>query len=195
MFLSRQWLLAAGLLVVIWSGVAVVMRLTEDAVSSPEKVLELIQEPEWKSLGQTERRDRLGTVIMNLNRLTFDQRGDLRDEESGALERFVESLSDDEKKRFVDETVAPRFEAIIKGLDAMPEEERERFIARLRKDFKERPPPGMPEEFRMADEATFREVMDKDLRSGFRDASTTEKLKLAPVLEDIQRRLQGFGRR
>lgn len=195
MIRQRQWLLVAALLAAIWSGVAVVMRLTDHAISSPARVVSLMEEPAWSSPGDSRRSELLGEVIAKVNRLDFEQRAELRLEEPELMESFLENLTDDEKARYVNGTVAPRFEAIIKGLDAMPDEDRDRFIARLRKDFKERPPPGTPEELRMVDEETFGEVMDRDLRTAFRKASTEEKLRLAPMLEDIQRRLQGFGRR
>ncbi len=198
MILSRQSLLVAGLLTLVWSGVAVVMRMTDDAVSSPETVLGLMEATEWsdvKSLSATERRERFDKVISKMNRLNFAERAEMREEGEVTIQSFVDGLTDEEKSRYVDQTVVPYFESIMKGLKAMPETDREQFLVRLRRDLKSRPPPGTPEEFAMADEETFREVMDDGLESYFRDASVETKLKFAPVLEDIQRRLQGFGRR
>lgn len=198
MNLPRPWLLVVILLGLVWSGVAMVMRMTDHAVSSPATVLSLMTQPTWadsKSATSEQRREALDRVISKFNRLTAEQRSDLREESGDSIETFFKSLSSEEQEHYVDQTITPRFEAILKGLNAMPEADRNNFIARIRKDLRERPPPGMPEELALADEETFRDIMDEGLESQFRDASIETKLKFAPMLESIQTRLQGFGRR
>lgn len=62
---QRIWLTAAVLLVILWSIVAVVMHETDDLVSWPGKVLELVEEAPWlkgESLGDEKRRDRKSVV-------------------------------------------------------------------------------------------------------------------------------------
>lgn len=195
MISSRPWLLASGLLALVWGGVAVVMRMTDHAVSSPEVILSLLESTDWKSAKLPERSEHLERVIAKMNRLSHDQRAELRGENQEALDSFFEGLTPEEQAHYVDQTVTPRIEAILKGLRAMPEPDRRSFVARIRKDLRERPPSGMPEEFALADEETFHDIMDESLESQFKDASIETKLKFAPMLENIQTRLQGFGRR
>ncbi len=195
---SRPWLLVAVLLTVVWSGVAIVMRMTDHAVSSPATVYELMTAPIWSespARSGSSRDEALARVISKFNRLTASQRSDFREEHESVIETFLDQLSEDELETYVDQTIRPKLDAILKGLRAMAESDRKSFVSRIRKDLRERPPPGMPEEMAFADDEILAEVMDEELEAQFRDASVETKLKFAPMLESIQNRLQGFGRR
>jgi hypothetical protein len=195
---QRIWLTAAVLLAIVWSIVAVVMRETDGLVSWPGKVLELVEEAPWlkgQSLGEEKRRQYLAQVIANYLRLDAKQRRSLREDDQSTLDRFFASLTDAEKKEYVDRTIEPLFEVIDKALKVMPEEERKRIVGRFKGDVKGIA--GNHKEGGLAnlkDREWMESIMAEDPMMFLREAPLKTKLELAPLLEDMQSRVQGMRR-
>ena len=195
---QRIWLTAAVLLAIVWSIVAVVMRETDGLVSWPGKVLELVEEAPWlkgQSLGEEKRRQYLAQVIANYLRLDAKQRRSLREDDQSTLDRFFASLTDAEKKEYVDRTIEPLFEVIDKALKVMPEEERKRIVGRFKGDVKGIA--GNHKEGGLAnpqDREWMESIMMEDPMMFLREAPLKTKLELAPLLEDMQSRVQGMRR-
>lgn len=194
----RIWLTVAMLLALIWSAVAVIMHQTDHLVSWPEKVITLVEEAPWLNgpEGSPEsRRLYLSQVITNLNRLDTQQRRRLREDAQESIDRFFASLNEEEQKEYVDRTVAPFLDGLDRGLKLLPAEERKRLVGRMRNDMK-----GLrgtsPEGDRLSDQdREFMETMiAEDPVLFLRDAPTKTKMELAPVLEDMQSRVQGMRR-
>jgi hypothetical protein len=198
--MSRQriWITASLCLAAIWSLVAVVMKKTDDQVSWPTKVLGLMEEAPWLNgapLEDSKRRQYLADVMMNMQRLDAGQRRNLREDGQESMNRFFESLSDEEQKEYVNRLIEPLLDVIDQGLKAMPAEERKRIVARMRSDTK-----GMrgiePPRDRIAEQD--REFVDslvaEDPILFLREASVKQKLELAPILEDMQLRVRGLRR-
>jgi len=195
---QRIWLTAAVLLALVWSIVAVVMRETDGLVSWPGKVLELVEEAPWlkgQSVGEEKRRQYLAQVIANYLRLDAKQRRSLREDDQSTLDRFFASLTDAEKKEYVDRTIEPLFEVIDKALKVMPEEERKRIVGRFKGDVKGIA--GNHKEGGLAnpqDREWMESIMMEDPMMFLREAPLKTKLELAPLLEDMQSRVQGMRR-
>jgi len=195
---QRIWLTAALLLAIVWSIVAVVMHQTADLVSWPGKVLDLVEEAPWlkgEMLGDEKRCQYLATVIANYLRLDANQRRSLREDDQLALDRFFASLTDAEKKQYVDRTIEPLFEVIDKALKVMPVEERKRIVGRFKGDVKGIA--GNNKEGGLAnpkDREFMESMMAEDPMMFLREAPLKTKLQLAPLLEDMQSRVQGMRR-
>jgi hypothetical protein len=195
---QRIWLTAAVLLALVWSIVAVVMRETDGLVSWPGKVLELVEEAPWlkgQSVGEEKRRQYLAQVIANYLRLDAKQRRSLREDDQSTLDRFFASLTDAEKKEYVDRIIEPLFEVIDKALKVMPEEERKRIVGRFKGDVKGIA--GNHKEGGLAnpqDREWMESIMMEDPMMFLREAPLKTKLELAPLLEDMQSRVQGMRR-
>ena len=196
MKLKRIWLTAAFLIALIWSAVAVVMHETDHLVSWPGKVIDLVESAPWlkgDTLSDDKRRQYLAQVIMNYQRLDIGQRKSLREDAQESLDKFFNSLSEDEKKEYVNRTIEPLFETIDKGLKAMPEEERKRIVTRMRGDMKNMRG-NNKEGDRLAEQD--REFMEKMIADDpilfLREAPLKTKMELAPILEDMQSRVQGL---
>ena len=194
----RIWLTVAVLLALIWGAVAVIMNQTDHLVSWPEKVITLVEEAPWLNgpAGSSEsRRLYLSQVITNLNRLDTQQRRRLREDAQESIDRFFASLNEEEQKEYVDRTVEPYFESISKGLKLIPEEERKRLVGRIRNDLKNLRG-NSAEGDRLSDQD--REFMEfmiaEDPILFLREAPTKVKMELAPVLEEMQSRVQGMRR-
>ena len=96
---------AAIALAVIWSGVALVMSMTEDSISSPEKVYDIVREAPWKNgkkPSPAERRTYLDRLARFYTMLDQDQRKTMRDEDStGEMALFMLDLTPDERKHYL----------------------------------------------------------------------------------------------
>jgi len=195
---QRLWLTSLALLAALWSVVAVVMHETDDRVAWPGKVQELVENAPWlagEKLSDEKRRGYLARVITNYQRLDVGQRKSLREDAQESLDKFFESLTDEEKKEYVNRTIQPLFEVIDRGLKVMPVEDRKRLIGRMRGDMKNLRG-GNAEGDRLAeqDRKFMEDLMAEDPLLFLRDASVKQKLELAPVLEDMQSRVQGLRR-
>lgn len=194
----RIWITATFLIALIWAAVAVVMHQTDHLVSWPGKVIDLVESAPWlqgETLSTEKRRQYLAQVIMNYQRLDIGQRKSLREDAQESLDKFFTSLAEDEQKEYVNRTIEPLFETIDKGLKAMPEEERKRIVTRMRGDMKNLRG-NTQEGDRLAEQD--REFMEKMIADDpvlfLREASLKTKMELAPVLEDMQSRVQGLRR-
>jgi len=194
----RIWLTAAVLIALIWAGVALVMQQTDDLVSWPIKVSDLAENAPWlhgMEGTHESRQQHLDKVITNLNRLDPGQRKTLREDAQPVLDAFFASLTEEEQKEYVDRTVEPYFATISKGLKLMPAEERKRLTARIRNDMK-----GLRGSSKDGDRLSEqdREFMDmlvaEDPILFLREAPTKTKMELAPVIEEMQARVQGMRR-
>ena len=195
---QRIWITTALLLTAIWAVVAVIMHETDDLVSWPGKVQELVEQAPWLSgekVAEEKRRTYLAQVIMNYQRLDVGQRKSLREDAQEPLDKFFASLTEEEQKEYVNRTIEPLFEIIDRGLKVMPVEDRKRLIGRMRGDLKSlRGNDSEGDRLAEQDRKFMEELMADDPLLFLRQASVKQKLELAPVLEDMQGRVQGLRR-
>ncbi len=195
---QRIWITAALLIALIWTVVAVIMHETDHLVSWPGKVITLVETAPWltgETISAEKRSQYLAGVIMNYQKLDISQRRSLREDAQQSLDKFFASLTEVEQKEYVNRTIEPLFETIDKGLKVMPEEERKRIVTRMRGDMKNLR--GKDKEGdRLAEQD--REFMEKliadDPMLFLREAPLKTKMELAPILEDMQTRVQGLRR-
>ncbi|MFZ4594331.1 MAG: hypothetical protein ACOYOF_08745, partial [Verrucomicrobiaceae bacterium] len=93
-------------LAIIWSGVAIVMSMTEDSVSSPEKVSQIVGEAPWrngKKPSPAERTAYPDKLAKYYTLLDMEQRRTMREEDaaSGEMMIFMMELTDAERKRYL----------------------------------------------------------------------------------------------
>ncbi len=101
---QRLWLQVTAFLLLVWAGVAAVMWLTEDYVFTPEKTLALMSESPWyenERLGHEQRMQHLDKVITSVVKLDFSQRARMREDGEETIDRFMKSLTDEEKGEYI----------------------------------------------------------------------------------------------
>jgi hypothetical protein len=193
----KNLLLALFALALIWAAVGAVMRATESHTSTPEKVNALMATAPWLDgppSAEADRKKYLDTVIANVNCLDFEQRRSMREEGREVGQRFFESLTKEERARFLEETVEHHFKSVMKAFNQMPREERQRFVRQAMNDMNRNQPDGRNmDRLKQDDEQVFDRVVDKGLGAYYQDASAETKMDLAPLLEQMQQRLRGFG--
>jgi hypothetical protein len=193
----KNLLFAFSSLVLIWAGVAAVLRATERHTSTPEKVNALMAAAPWLDgppLSDEARKKYLDDVIANVNRLDFDQRHARREEGRDVGQRFFDSLTREERARFLEETVERHFKSVMKAFNQMSREERQRLVKQSMADMnRDRPDGRNMDRLKQDDEKVFDKVVEKGLGAYYEDASAETKLDLAPLMEQMQQRLRGFG--
>ena len=195
---QRLWLQVIAFLALVWAGVGAVMWFTEDHVFTPEKTLALMNEAPWledERLGHEQRMQHLDKVITSVVKLDFTQRARMREDGEETIDRFMKSLSDEEKGEYLSRVVEEHFNAVMKGIDKLPAEDRRRIIGSIHRDIKKRTAknPEMQMLIDM-DPAGFEKNFTQDMGLFFKEAPLSAKLEMAPMLEAFHARMQGLRR-
>ncbi|MFM7605426.1 MAG: hypothetical protein ACKO8Z_09535 [Prosthecobacter sp.] len=195
---QRLWLQVAAFLVLVWAGVAAVMWATEDYVFTPEKTLALMSESPWyenEHLGHKQRIQHLDKVITSVVKLDFSQRARMREDGEEIIDRFMKSLTDEEKGEYIGRVVEEHFSAVMKGIDKLPAEDRRRIIGSIHRDIKKRAAKNPEMQLLIdMDPSGFEKNFTKDMGLFFREAPLSAKLEMAPMLESFHARMQGLRR-
>lgn len=193
----KNLLFALSALVLIWAAVGVVMSATARHTSTPERVNSLMAAAPWLKDAPSsdgERKKYLTEIIANVNRLDFNQRRTMREEGRDVGQQFFESLTKEERTRFLEETVAQHFKSVMKAFNQMPREERQKLVKQAMDDMNRDQPDGRNmERLKQEDAKVFEKVVETGLGSYYEGASVETKLDLAPLMEQMQQRLRGFG--
>ena len=138
-------------------------------------------------------RDRVKTIRRaedQLNEVSFEERQRLQ--RSGVTHQFFRNLTPAEQAAFLDATLPADFKQMMEVFNNMEPAKRKKFVERALEEMKkhegEGPPPDM-------DNQMSQRVVGEGLKSFYSDASADTKLDLAPLIEQMQRNLQGGGSR
>lgn len=138
------------------------------------------------ALSARDRERTLQRAADELNDLSFDERQHLR--RSDVTRRFFDQLTHAEQTTFLDRTLPADFKQLMEVFNKMEPAKRKEFVNRALEDMKkhegEAPPAGEDEQIRA-------QVIDQGLKSFYKDADADVKLDLAPLIEQMQRNLQG----
>lgn len=143
------------------------------------------------SAADAERRAKeLREIADMVNRLDFQEREKNRRNRSG--EEFFRKLSPAEKNLFIDLTIMESMNRFMESLDAMPPEQRRRFVEQGLKEIEA----GQTEDDMARAEELGSDLLEKisqqGMRAYFEKSSTQTKLDLAPLMEAINETMQGL---
>ena len=130
----------------------------------------------------------LARAADQLNELSFDERQRLQ--RSGETRRFFATLTPAEQDQFLDATLPSDFKQLMEVFNKMEPAKRKEFVDHALEDMKKHEGEAPPVE---ADERVRDRVIDQGLKSFYKDANSDVKLDLAPLIEQMQRNLQGGG--
>ncbi len=125
-----------------------------------------------------------------VNRLDFQEREKNRRNRSG--EEFFRKLSTSEKSLFIDLTVMESMNRFMESIDAMPPEQRRKFVEQ---GLKEVEAGRTGDDLARADELgadLLDKISQEGMRAYFEKSSTQTKLDLAPLMEAINETMQGL---
>lgn len=182
---TTVWLKGAGVVALVWAGTFAAVLMVRQSEPTAEDVQRLLSARLVSETQGARREEMINRVADRINRLSFEERQRLR--RSGELREFFESLTEAERHAFMDATLPRGMRQLMQALNDMPPEERQRLVDRALRDLREADPDERPVE--VADEET-RRLVNHGLEAYFQEASPETKLQVAPLIEQLQRRLQ-----
>ena len=182
----NYWLKIGLALCTIWAIAAGAIYLARSAKPTAQSVAAYIQGNNIDSKSGADRKKMIDRVAGMMNQITLDERQELRREH--VTDSFFRSLTPDEQSAFLDATLPTGFKQMMEAFNNMPKDKRKEFVDRalteMRKHEGEQPPPDI-------DERNEQKIVDQGLHSFYSDANADVKLDLAPLIEQMQKNLQG----
>lgn len=191
---------ALAVLFMVWAVVAIVRgyagskKITAESLNH---VIESANMADWSEFenapntAEARRRDsELRKIAGMVNRLDFKEREKNRRNRGG--EEFFRKLNTAEKNLFIDLTVMESMNRFMESLDAMPPEQRRRFVEQGLREIQA----GQTEEEMARAEELSPEILEKisqeGMRAYFEKSGAQTKLDLAPLMEAINETMQGL---
>lgn len=186
-------------LIAIWCGVFAVRGYTDEYVSTPEKVMELMNAAPWRNgnanADRSTRQAHLDRVAESAAKLTFSQRTRLREEHQEDIAFFYMELTETERQWMVQKTVEPFYLTVLKSFNVMTKEDRLRILTSTRRQMKQdgRDIGGL--ERVVKDDPDFWDRMaEEGIATTYEKATPEQRLMMGPLMEELQRRVQGIRR-
>jgi hypothetical protein len=191
---------AIAVLAVVWLavwGVRAFAGSRKITAESLERHIKSANFADWSELetpadsAEAKRREsELREIAGMVNRLDFQEREKNRRNRGG--EDFFRKLSTSEKNLFIDLTVMESMNRFMEALDAMPPEQRRKFVEQGLKQAEE----GQTEEemarARELGPDLLEKISQEGMRAYFEKSGTQTKLDLAPLMEAINETMQGL---
>ena len=174
------------LLCVIWGIAAAVIHFAHASKPTAQSIAAFLQKSDIPSKTGSAREKAIAQVEGMLNRVSQEERQQLR--KQGITDGLFRSLTPEEQAAFLDATLPAGFKQMMESFNKMPAAKRKEFVDRalteMRKHEGEQPP-------RNLDNQNVQKIVDQGMRSFYSDANAEVKLDLAPLIEQMQRNLQG----
>lgn len=165
--------------------------IAKNAKMTAEKVRAYVESVDLSKLSATERAEALRKLADMLNRLSLEERREMR---MGRSDWFAQ-MTEEEKAAFIEATMPTGFKQMIAAFEELPEDRRKRTVDQAMKRLREQQqqgafgesngtnaPPLSPEL-----EAKVRTI---GLKSFYGESSAQTKAELAPLLEEMQRNME-----
>ncbi len=184
------WLKTLLALAAVWALAAGAIHWLHASQPTAASITDYLTHTDVSAQSGREREKTIRRLESQLNDVTFDERQRLQ--RSGVTRQFFRALTPAEQAAFLDRTLPADFRQMMDAFNKMEPDKRKAFVERALEEMKkhegEGPPPGM-------DDGMSQRVIDQGLKSFYTDANADTKLDLAPLIEQMQRNLQGGGPR
>ncbi len=184
---------AAIAIALLWAAVGITFWAAGRAKATPEKIAAYLEKHPLSEVQDEAEREKLIRKVANqVNQLDYEQRQAARDRENPYARDFFENLSPDERALFVELTIGPTFDHMMRAFNAMEPEARRQIAQRTIRQLKEggRMPEREAEQLEEGGVELFERVTKEGLRAFYQEASADTKIDFAPVLEEMQRVLR-----
>ena len=178
---------AAGILAIaaVWTLAAVANWGLAQNEPSTEKLRVWLEQKSFDELSPAEREKFLQEYAQRINRLSMDERRKAREEE--VFRRSFESMTEPEQGAFLEATLPNGMRQMMEAFETMEPDERERWVQRALRDLDKVSSEELEEGLQ---EAHSERVVKFGLKSYYEDASAQTRLELAPLMEQLQKRLR-----
>ena len=184
------WLKTALALGAVWAVAAGAIHWLHASQPTAASVTDYLAHARIDTRTGRDREKTIRSVEDQLNDVSFEERQHLQ--RSGVARQFYRALTPAEQAAFLDATLPADFRQMMDAFNKMDPAKRKAFVERAVDEMKqhegEGPPPGV-------DEQMNQRFIDQGMKSFYSDASADTKLDLAPLIEQMQRNLQGGGSR
>lgn len=198
---QRKVILRAALaLVLVWAGVWALRSYAGSRKITSERLQQEISKANFADWSDEEgsaespvgkrRLETIGKISGMVNRLDFQEREKNRRNRVG--EEFFRKLNSRERTLFIDLTVKESMDRFMESLDAMPPEQRKKFVEQGLKEIEQ----GRTEDDLARTEELGEDLIEKisqeGMRAYFEKSSAETKLDLAPLMEAVNETMQGL---
>ncbi len=183
------WIKAAALLAAVWLVAGGVMFWARSAKVTPDSLTRFVETHQPEGRRPAERAKLIDETADQLNRLTYDERREVR--VGRKLDGFFRALDADEQNRFLDRTLPTGFKQMMESLNKMERPKRQQFVKRALDDMRRQEGDARPPD--PAEEAHVQKMIDQGFKSFYSEASAETKMDVAPLIEQLQKNLQGGG--
>lgn len=183
------WFKLLAALVAIWVLAGGIIYWAHSAKPTPESVMRYLDQHPVAPTSPQDREKMLEKLAKDLNQLGYDQRREVR--MSKKLDAFFRGLSSSDQARFLDLTLPTGFRQMMDALNKMTPEKRKEFVDKALADMKKHEGDEVPEDKRKLDD-NGKKIIDQGFRSFYSDASAETKMDVAPLIEQLQKNLQGM---
>lgn len=183
------WIKIVAALLVIWALAGGIIYWARSAKPTPESVMRYVDEHPVVNLSPKAREETMETVAKQLNQLSYEERREGR--VNKRINGFFRTLPPDDQTRFLDLTLPTGFKQMMESLNKMTREKRQHFVDKALADMKKHDGEDNPDGQRELD-ANGQKMIDQGFKAFYSDASAETKMDVAPLIEQLQKNLQGF---
>jgi hypothetical protein len=197
----KPLLLAAVALAGLWLVAGAGYFVAHRAKSTGDKVLAYMSRSDPAAMTPEQRRKALLELARQLNELPPNERRQVRLE--GNWDRWFNQLSDQEKSDFIESTMPAGFKQMLTSFEKLPEEKRRKTVddalreLRRARDGGKNPAAAADGSIEGTNAAPIlseelqQRIVQISLTTFYKDSSAQTKAELAPVLEEMQRSMEG----
>ena len=180
------WLKLTGVLVAIWLIAGSVIFFARSAKVTPESLAAYAEGHPLADKPAGERGKIIEKMAAQMNQLGYEERREFR--MGRRLDGFFRDLKPDEQARFLDLTLPTGFKQMMEALNKMTPEKRQQFVDKALADMKKHEGDQPPD---AELDANARKIIDQGFKSFYSEASADVKMDVAPLIEQLQKNLQG----
>jgi len=187
-------------LALVWALVVGVRAVAGKQRVTAERLAGAIEEAalaDWSALelplgnAEAEQREaRIREIAGLVNRLDFAEREKTRDERIG--EAFFRRLSGPEKELFVDLTIEKSMETFMRALDALPADDRRRFVEEGLREIEDGRTEAEMQRVRELGDDLLTRISEEGMKAYYEDASADTKLDLEPLMRAMDEVMKGL---
>ena len=180
------WLKLIAALALVWLVAGSVVFFARRAKVTPETVATYVAAHPVEGKAPAERAKIVEKLAGQMNQLAYEDRRGVR--MGKGLDGFFRGLTPEEQARFLDLTLPTGFKQMMAALNKMTPEKRQSFVTKALEDMKKREGERPPDEQL---DANARKIMDQGFKTFYSEASAEVKMDVAPLIEQLQKNLQG----
>lgn len=182
------WIKAALLLAAVWLVVGGAVYFARSARATPATLLKYVQAHPVADKPAKERAKVISGVAGRLNQLAYEERREFR--MGRKMDGFFRELTPEEQTRFLDLTLPTGFKQMMNSLNKMDRVKRKEVVTKALEEMRKNEGEGPPPEA-LGDDKTAQKIIDEGFKSFYSEASAETKMDVAPLIEQMQKNMQG----